>query len=118
MTLQRVNHIHLQFSSASLSVLARRLAAWLLLFHPHLLQFFASLHWLPVCFKMDFKTLLLVFKVSKKLAPPDLSKLLHVHTPAKALRSSNRLALDVPRSRLKNRGDRDFPVAAPNLWSS
>ncbi len=47
-----------------------------------------------------------------------LSELLHVHTPVRALRSSNQVLLDVPRARLKNNGDRAFSVVAPNLWNS
>ncbi len=60
------------------------------------------LHWLPVCFRINFKILLLVFKW---IGAPLFIELLRVHTPAKALRSSNQMILDVPRSRLKNRGD-------------
>lgn len=47
-----------------------------------------------------------------------LSELLHVHVPVKALRSSNQVLLNVPRTRLKNKGDRAFSVVAPNLWNS
>ncbi len=47
-----------------------------------------------------------------------LSERLHVHTPVKALRSSNQVLLDVPRAKLKNKGDRAFSVVAPNLWNS
>ncbi len=83
--------------------------------HEHITPVQASLHWLPVRFRIDFKILLLVFKVLNGLAPPYLCELLHVHTPVKALRSSSQMALDVPRSRLKNRA---FSVAAPNLWNS
>ncbi len=48
------------------------------------------------------------------LAPAYLSALEHVHTPVKALRSSNQGLLDVPRARLINKGDRAFSVVAPN----
>ncbi len=50
--------------------------------------------------------------------PAYLSEHLHVHTPVRALRSSNQVLLDVPRARLKNKGDRAFSVVAPNLWNS
>ena len=41
-----------------------------------------------------------------------------IHNPVRALRSSNELVLEVPRSRLKTKGDRAFSVAAPKLWNS
>ncbi len=78
----------------------------------------ASLHWLPVRFRIEFKILLNVFKILHGLAPAYLSELLHVHTPVRALRSSNQVLLDVPRARLKNKGDRAFSVVAPHLWNS
>ncbi len=52
------------------------------------------------------------FKIVHGLAPAYLSELLHVRTPVKALRSSNQVLLDVPRARLKNKGDRAFSVVA------
>ena len=58
----------------------------------------ASLHWLPVCFRIVFKILLFVFKMLNGLAPQYLTELLHVHTPVRALRSSNQMLLDVPKS--------------------
>lgn len=67
---------------------------------------------------MDFKILLFVFKILNGLAPAYLSKLLHVHAPVKALRSSNQVLLNVPRTRFKNKGDRAFSLVAHNLWNS
>lgn len=84
----------------------------------HITPALATLHWLPVCFRIEFKIVLIVFKILNGLSPSYLSELLHVHTPIKALRSSNQMLLDVPGSRLKTRGDRAFSVAAPNLWNS
>ncbi len=65
----------------------------------------ASLHRLPVYFRIQFKILLLVFKSLNGMAPPYLSELLQPHAPSRALRSLNQLLLDICRSRLKNRGD-------------
>lgn len=84
----------------------------------HITPVLASLHWLPVCCRIDFKILMFVFKILNGLAPQYLVELIHVHTPARALRSSNELLLDVPISRLKTKGDRAFAVAAPKLWNS
>lgn len=40
----------------------------------HITPVLASLHWLPVCFRIDFKILLLVFKILNGLAPSYLSE--------------------------------------------
>uniref|UniRef100_G3PK59 Uncharacterized protein n=1 Tax=Gasterosteus aculeatus TaxID=69293 RepID=G3PK59_GASAC len=68
--------------------------------------------------RQSFDNILLLKKILNGLSPSYLSELLHVHTPIKALRSSNQMLLDVPGSRLKTRGDQAFSVAAPNLWNS
>lgn len=39
----------------------------------HITPVLASLHWLPVRFRIDFKILLLVFKILNGMAPPYLS---------------------------------------------
>lgn len=77
----------------------------------------ASLHWLLIRYRTDFKLLLTVYKTLHGLAPLYLSDLLHLHIPSRALRSADQLLLEVPRSRLKTRGDRAFAVAVPKLWN-
>ncbi len=42
--------------------------------------------------------------------------LLSAHNPERSLRSSNQRLLNVPRAKLKSRGDRAFAVAAPKLF--
>ncbi|XP_076597184.1 uncharacterized protein LOC143326976 [Chaetodon auriga] len=83
----------------------------------HITPILASLHWLPVHFRVHFKILLFVFKSLHGLAPPYLSELLHPYAPARCLRSADLLLLEVPRSKRKLRGDRAFSVAAPKLWN-
>uniref|UniRef100_A0AAZ1XBQ8 Reverse transcriptase domain-containing protein n=1 Tax=Oreochromis aureus TaxID=47969 RepID=A0AAZ1XBQ8_OREAU len=78
----------------------------------------ASLHWLPIRYRIQFKILLLTFKTINKLAPSYLSELLKPHTPARTLRSATQQLLIQPRSRLKSRGDRAFALAAPVLWNT
>ncbi len=86
--------------------------------YEHITPVLASLHWLPVRLRNEFKILLIVFKILHGLVPANLSELLRVHTPLKALRSCNQVLLDVPKTRLKNKGDRAFfSVVAPNLWN-
>ena len=84
----------------------------------HITPVLASLHWLPIRFRVDFKLLLFVFKSLHGLAPPYLADLLRPHRPARALRSADQLLLEAHRARLKTRGDRAFAVVAPNLWNA
>lgn len=84
----------------------------------HITPVLASLHWLPIEFRVRFKVLLLVFKSLNGLAPVYLSDLLKPHVPPCSLRSAEQLLLSVPKSRLKYRGDRAFSIAAPMLWNN
>ena len=72
----------------------------------HITPVLASLHWLPVRFTI-------VFKIVNGLSPEYLADLIHVHRPIRALRSANKLYLDVPKCRLKTKGDRAFAVVNP-----
>ncbi len=83
----------------------------------HITPVLNSLHWLPVHCRIDFKLLMFVFKALNGLAPSYLPELLTVRELGRALRSSNQLLLEVPRSKDKHRGDRAFSVAAPRLWN-
>ena len=65
----------------------------------HVTPVLASLHWLPVRYRIDFKILLLIFKALNGLSPLYLAELLHSHTPVRALRPANQLLLDVPKTR-------------------
>ncbi|KAK0140685.1 hypothetical protein N1851_022323 [Merluccius polli] len=85
--------------------------------HEHITPILASLHWLPIHFRIHFKILLFAFKSLNGLAPPYLSELLHPYTPTRCLRSADQLLLRQPKTKLKLRGDRAFAVAAPNLWN-
>ncbi len=76
------------------------------------------LHWLPICFRVDFKMLLLVYKSRNGLAPTYLCELLTEYQPIRSLRSSNQDLLSTPKSRLKCRGDRAFSIAPPRLWNA
>ena len=83
----------------------------------HITPVLASLHWLPVRYRIEFKTLLFVFKCLNGLAPIYLSELLEPYAPTRALRSADQLLLVVPKAKLKLRGNRAFAVAAPKLWN-
>ena len=80
----------------------------------HISPILASLHWLPMRFRVDFKVLLLVFKALNGQAPSYITDLLTPYSTARPLRSSKL----PPQSKLKSRGDCAFAVAAPRLWNS
>ncbi len=86
--------------------------------HQHISPILATLHWLPIPYRVYFKLLILVYKVLHNLAPSYLTDLLHVHKPQRNLRSSNQMILDVSRTRLKLSGDRAFSVVAPKRENS
>ena len=80
---------------------------------PHL----KSLHWLPVPLRIDFKLLLITYKILNGLAPSYLCELLIPRNLPRELRSSSSCNFKVPRSRTTSYGDRAFSVAAPQLWN-
>ena len=86
--------------------------------HHHITPILQQLHWLPVKHRIEFKILLYTFKAIHNLAPPYLSDLLNVATPARSLRSSSSTHLTVPSARLSTMGSRAFSRSAPQLWNS
>lgn len=84
----------------------------------HITPVLASLHWLPIKSRIDFKILLLTFKALNGLAPPYLKDLLHPYTPARTLRSQNAGLLIVPRVGKCTVGGRAFSHRAPLLWNA
>ena len=77
-----------------------------------------ELHWLPIGARIDFKILLLTFKILNDLAPYYLTSLLLKYQPARLLRSSNRLLLQVPSDSTVAYGHRSFSYYAPIIWNS
>ncbi len=84
----------------------------------HISPVLISLHWLPVKYRIHFKSLLFVYKGLHGLAPSYISDLLFYCNASRELRSNSSLQLTVPRTRLKLKGDRAFSVAAPQLWNN
>ena len=83
----------------------------------HITPVLASLHWLPITFRVDFKVLLITFKALNGLAPPYLKELLHPYIPAQTLLSKNAGLLIVPRVGKCTVGGRAFSYRAPLLWN-
>ncbi len=84
----------------------------------HITPVLASLHWLPIKLRVDFKVLLFAYKALHNSAPDYICDLIKPYTASRSLRSSDQLLLSVPRSRCKTKGDRAFSVVAPKLWNS
>jgi hypothetical protein len=85
--------------------------------YDHITPVLASLHWLPIPQRLEFKLILLTFKALHSLAPEYLCELLVWHKAPRSLRSNDLALLEVPRTRLKFYGDRAFAKAAPVLWN-
>ena len=101
---------HVQNSAARLLTATSR--------YDHVTPVLRSLHWLPVSARIDFKILLLVFKVLNGLGPLYLSELLEPYIPNRNLRSSKKKLLVVPKYNLKTYGYRAFSHRAPTLWNA
>ncbi|TWW57645.1 hypothetical protein D4764_07G0003640 [Takifugu flavidus] len=83
----------------------------------HITPVLASLHWLPVKFRIIFKTLFLTYKVLRGLAPSYLEELVTPYQPNRPLRSQNAGLLVVPRVSRGRMGGRAFSYQAPLLWN-
>ena len=98
---------HVQNSSAKLVTRSRK--------YDHISPILKDLHWLPVLHRIQFKVLLLTYKVIHGLAPLYLSELLDL--PTRKNRSTNGILLLIPKTKLVHYGDRSFSKAAPLLWN-
>ena len=82
-----------------------------------------KLHWLPICLRPTYQTLVLTYTVLKGLAPNYLQELLKLRCPGRTLRSSSLSILDKPLSQTVTYGDQQtagthFPMRlrTPNHW--
>ena len=84
----------------------------------HITPTLATLHWLPVKRRIDFKISLLVYKALNGQAPAYITDLLQPYDPPWKLRSADKQLLSQPPSLLKSYGDRAFCCAAPVVWNN
>ena len=82
----------------------------------HITPILASLHWLPIQYRIHFKVLTFTFKALHGQAPAYITELIHPYTNNRSLRSADQHLLVVPRTKLKTKGDRAFE--APRLWNA
>jgi len=64
----------------------------------HITPILASLHWLPVLFRIQFKVLQFVFKALNGLAPTYITELVQPYSVQRSLRPSNQGLLLMPGS--------------------
>ena len=83
----------------------------------HITPVLASLHWLPVKSRIEFKILLLTFKALNNMAPLYLKELVVPYQPTRALRSQNSSLLVIPTVSKSRVGARAFSYQAPHLWN-
>ena len=88
--------------------------------HNHITDALATLHWLCIPERIDFKVDVIAYRVLHGLAPPYLEDLVRLaDLPGRRrLRSSTTMSLHVPAHRLSTSGRRSFSVAAPTTWNS
>ena len=79
----------------------------------HISPVLASLHWLPVQFRIEFKILLLTYKALHGQAPSYLKELIVPHYPTRTLCSLNAGLLVVPIVSKSRTGARAFSYQAP-----
>ena len=90
--------------------LIQNAAARILRRFEHISPALASLHWLPVKFRIDYKILLLTFKALHGLAPSYLNDLLFPYTPSRMLRSQGAGLLVIPRIAKSTIGGRAYAM--------
>uniref|UniRef100_A0A803TFX4 Reverse transcriptase domain-containing protein n=1 Tax=Anolis carolinensis TaxID=28377 RepID=A0A803TFX4_ANOCA len=81
----------------------------------------SQLHWLPICYRAQFKVLVLTYKAVNGSGPIYLSERISSYEPARSLRSSVEALLSVPpasQARLVGMRDRAFSVDAHWLWNT
>ena len=87
----------------------------------HITPLLRELHWLPVCYRIEYNILLLTFKVLYDMSPDYLRQLIFVLPPSKYdLRRNfdSGILLASPKVKAKiTLGDRLYTCAAPRLWN-
>ena len=82
----------------------------------HITPVLRSLHWLPVRFRIEFKTLLIVYKSLNGLGPKYIVNMLEQYHPNRCLRSSESPLLVVPRVKSRQ-GEMAFSHFAAKCWN-
>ena len=84
--------------------------------YEHVSYYLSEVHWLPVAQRINFKILLLVFKCINNEAPLYLKDTLLPHKPSRALRSNNKMLLELPCIKT-NYGEKAFSFYGAKSWN-
>ena len=85
--------------------------------HNKATDYTTTLHWLPIRYRIRYKIALVTFKVITFNEPVYLAEMLCKNTSSRGLRSSSKMKLTIPQTKLKNGADRSFSVSAPRIWN-
>ncbi len=83
----------------------------------HVTPLFVSLHWLPVAACIQFKTLMLAYRITTGSAPSYFHSLLQIYIPSRSLRSASERRLVVPSQRGSKSLSRTFSFTVPGRWN-
>ena len=85
----------------------------------HVSHHLASLHWLPINARIQYKISTVVYNTLRFNSPLYLSNLLSLYAPTRTLRSSSdKSTLCFPSVRTVTFGQRSFSHSAPTVWNS
>ena len=85
--------------------------------YDHISEQLKVLHWLPIRARIEFKILLITYKVVNGKAPIYLTELLSPYNSNRSSRLNSKGLLKIPQTNLKTCGDRAFSKIAPKLWN-
>ena len=85
----------------------------------HITPILKELHWLPVKYRIEYKSLLITYKALNGQAPSYISGMIEECKPSRSLRSQSSLQLKHPSGLAKRSyGQRSYHRAAPLLWNA
>ena len=84
----------------------------------HITPILAQLHWLPVCKRIEYKILVIVFKALHGQTPPYIGSMIKHYMPSRVLRSADQFLLCIPKTKTKGFGNRSFNQVGPVLWNA
>ena len=84
----------------------------------HITSTLKNLHWLPVEPRINFKILLITYKILNGQSTSYLESIIEEYHPPRTLRSSTRSLLCIPSIKSNSYGGRAFSAAAAELWNS
>ena len=85
----------------------------------HISPYLASLHWLPIDSRVQYKLSSFCYNYLNSTAPYYLTELLKIYKPTHQLHSSSDTSiLCIPTVRTHSLGQRSFSYAAPTVWKT